>query len=322
MFTDPTGEFFFSLFLGPLGAIIDAACWGAVIGGATYTASVAMSNGGFSNWSWNSFWSSAGLGAVSGVATAGIGNMFGPVGGNFTKFGDIVGHELGRAFTHGVANGYIAGVTGGDPLSAFTAGGLGSLAGSAFSAYAPDFARSPVGQLAFGAVSGGVGAELTGSDFWQGAAIGLMTTGLNHMQQEVKLNMQIRKYVETMFPDRIPEGADVKFKLFNEQGGLTKANPSNHSKLDVSISRKSWLDKDNRYLIDIIDHELVHVDDYASGRVLRYAQKYNLVQQEAIMEYKAYSQNQWYNINMRQPGMRIDYSKVIDTYRRQLPYEW
>ncbi len=46
---DPDGEFFFSLFAGPVGAILDAACWGAVVGGATYTASVALSSGGFDN---------------------------------------------------------------------------------------------------------------------------------------------------------------------------------------------------------------------------------------------------------------------------------
>jgi hypothetical protein len=34
-YTDPSGEFFFSAFLGPLGAMIDAACWAAVTNAAT-----------------------------------------------------------------------------------------------------------------------------------------------------------------------------------------------------------------------------------------------------------------------------------------------
>ena len=45
-YTDESGEFLFSLFLGPVGAVIDAACWGAAIGGASYTVSTAFSKGG------------------------------------------------------------------------------------------------------------------------------------------------------------------------------------------------------------------------------------------------------------------------------------
>ncbi len=120
-YTDPDGEFIFTVLLAPfglapLGAVIDAACWGAVIGGATYTAAVAFSNGGFNNWSWNNFWNATGMGAISGAVTFGIGSMFGSVGS-----AGLYG-EFGRAFTHGWANGIMSMATGGNPLSGFASG--------------------------------------------------------------------------------------------------------------------------------------------------------------------------------------------------------
>jgi hypothetical protein len=35
-------------------------------------------DGGFSNWNWGQFGKSVGIGAISGVATAGIGQIYGP----------------------------------------------------------------------------------------------------------------------------------------------------------------------------------------------------------------------------------------------------
>ena len=45
---------------------------------------------------------------------------------------------------------------------------------------AGDFANSTVGTVAFGALSGGIGAELSGGNFWEGAVIGGIVAGLNH----------------------------------------------------------------------------------------------------------------------------------------------
>jgi RHS repeat-associated protein len=174
---DPSGEFIFSALIPGLGIFIDAALWGAVLGGAGYTASVALSPGGFKNWNSGQFWKSVGIGAVSGVATAGIGQAFGAVGsGGF-------GGEVLRAFGHGLSNGIISGVAGGNFESGFLSGALGSLAGSGFQSV---FGNGAVGTYAFSGLAGGVGAELSGGDFWQGAAIGLMNAGLNHLQQGVQ----------------------------------------------------------------------------------------------------------------------------------------
>ena len=62
------------------------------------------------------------------------------------------------------------------------AGGFfGSLAATGWSAGAGKYASSRVGTIAFGALSGGVGAELAGGNFWQGAVTGGIVAGLNHV---------------------------------------------------------------------------------------------------------------------------------------------
>lgn len=42
------------------------------------------------------------------------------------------------------------------------------------------FAGSTIGMVSFGALSGGLGAELSGGNFWQGAVTGGIVAGLNH----------------------------------------------------------------------------------------------------------------------------------------------
>ena len=192
VYTDPSGEFIFTALLPGIGVFIDAACWGAVIGGAGYTASVGFSEGGFSNWDWGQFGKSVGIGAVSGVVTAGIGSAFGAVGSN-----GIMG-EVARAYTHGFANGMISEFTGGDFMIGFAAGGLGSLGGSAFSAFGGNLAQSALGHVSFSALAGGVGAEITGGDFWRGAATGATVGLLNHGRHIQQSNQQTRLQVKAV----------------------------------------------------------------------------------------------------------------------------
>jgi hypothetical protein len=185
MFTDPDGEFIFTAIIPGAGIFIDAALWGAVISGAGYTASVAFSNGGFDNWNGGDFLKSMGIGAISGIATAGIGSAFGGVGG--------FGKEALRAGAHGILNGGLEELQGGSFGSGFLSGSLGSLAGSGFQAWGGKFAKSIYGTVSFSAVGGGIGAELGGGDFWRGAAKGATIGLLNHssrlLQEEITKNM-------------------------------------------------------------------------------------------------------------------------------------
>lgn len=64
-------------------------------------------------------------------------------------------------------------------------GFAGSLGASAFGAVAGDFANSTVGTVAFGAISGGIGAELSGGNFWEGAVTGGIVAGLNHAMHKM-----------------------------------------------------------------------------------------------------------------------------------------
>ncbi len=175
-YTDPSGELF-----GIDDAIIIGFAIGAAVGAATYTASVALSDGGFDNWSWKAFWKSTALGAVSGAITGGIGSAFGGVGEGCVNLFESVAKEVVRAGAHAFTNGIISALNGGDFIQGLVSGGLGSLGGSLFQGVAgQQFASSILGTVGFSALAGGVGAELSGGDFWKGAGIGAMVGLLNH----------------------------------------------------------------------------------------------------------------------------------------------
>jgi RHS repeat-associated protein len=191
MMVDPDGEF----------AILVAAAVGALISGATYTASVALSKGGFSNWNWGQFGKSLAIGAVSGVVTAGIGSAFGPVGSQ-GLFG-----EIGRAMAHGQANLMIGGLFGQEAsLANYASGALGSLAGSA------THNLNGAIQIGTSAMVGGIGAEMSGGDFWRGAAIGGMVASLNHVRHQVQLSNHVkavRAFLEDLGYDSKQVARDV-----------------------------------------------------------------------------------------------------------------
>ena len=65
------------------------------------------------------------------------------------------------------------------------------------------FASSSAGTLLFGTVAGGAGAALTGGNFWQGAATGLIVSGLNHLGHKIN-ELSVPKVKSTV--DITPEG--------------------------------------------------------------------------------------------------------------------
>lgn len=70
-------------------------------------------------------------------------------------------------------------------------------------------------------------------------------------------------------------------------------------------------------LDDCIDHEIVHVNDYASGRKARWLVKHadggnNIEKVSPITEFRAYSRNKWFNNNS-------DIDDSIEMWRKQLP---
>jgi hypothetical protein len=121
---------------------------------------------------------------------------------------DIFLRATYSALLHGTFNGMMSGIQGGKFWSGFASGALSSIASSLWSGGGTkteegffkennwahgtrEVAREGIGgalglnntagMIAFGTIMGGVGAELTGGNFWQGAATGLMVSGLSHL---------------------------------------------------------------------------------------------------------------------------------------------
>ena len=139
----------------------------------------------------------------------------------------------------------------------------------------------------------------------------------------MQVNRKLREYVEAMFPNRIAKDTKVKFIFHDEEYGLTSASSVPKPKdITVSIPIGMWKSADNRLLIDCLDHELVHVDDFASGRYYKYMKTYGETKALYILDFKAYSENQWYNMNRRPEGQRLNYTSVIDFYQQKLPNDW
>ena len=107
---------------------------GAAIGAASYTVSIAFSEGGFQNWNWGGFFKSIGIGAASGAITSGIGQIF-PSMSQLGTVGEKISNEFGRGFMHGMVQGGASALGGDDFLSGFASGALGSWAGHGFQAW-------------------------------------------------------------------------------------------------------------------------------------------------------------------------------------------
>ncbi|WP_054512114.1 RHS repeat-associated core domain-containing protein [Chryseobacterium sp. ERMR1:04] len=190
MFADPSGEELVTLFAISMAAIVKAIIIGAAIGLAAYTLSLAVT-GNFDQWNLLGAFKATFTGAASGAVTFGIGSLFSAAGqvGGLTALGTSIKESVGgvglamiQAGTHAISQGVLGLVQGDKFLSAAAAGGFfGSLGASAFGAAAKGIAKTTVGTIAFGALSGGIGSELTGGNFWQGALIGGVVAGLNHV---------------------------------------------------------------------------------------------------------------------------------------------
>lgn len=164
VYVDPNGEFAFIPLLIIIGK---AALTGAAIGAVSYTASVAMSDGGFNNWNWGHFGRSVGLGAASGVVSFGIGSAAGAIGG-------IGGYAVQTA-GHAAWGGVNSMLNGGNFWSGALSGAIGNVMGGATAGL------SSLERIAVSAFMGGMGSELSGGDFWQGAAVAGIVAGANHL---------------------------------------------------------------------------------------------------------------------------------------------
>ncbi|HVK97391.1 MAG TPA: RHS repeat-associated core domain-containing protein [Flavisolibacter sp.] len=165
VYSDPDGNLPIALIAIPL---IKALAVGAGIGAVGYTTSIAFSDGGFRNFSSNGLLSSMGIGAVSGLVSFGIGSAFVTAGS--------IGKEIMRGYAHGFSSGLISAATGGSFQNGFLSGAFGSLSGSAISNYV----YNPLLLSGASVITGGIGSELSGGNFWQGAALAGIISLVNH----------------------------------------------------------------------------------------------------------------------------------------------
>ena len=175
-YTDPSGNEPITI---TVGAYFIAAGISALISSIFYVAQNAYNQQGFD---WGGLGLSILQGAVSGAAAYGIGSAFttASVVAALGKTGTI----FAQAAAHGLSQATISGIFKGDFSnfgSDFAAGAVSSLVGSGISKLQIDNpALRKLSMYLGGAISGGLAASITGGDFLDGAATGLIVTALNH----------------------------------------------------------------------------------------------------------------------------------------------
>ena len=161
LYTDPSGEvaWFVPILIG---AAVSAASYTIT----ALTADVPFTVGGLVK--------ATVIGAASGAMTFGIGEATSAI----TQLGVRISIQ---AVAHGMTQGVMSGIQGGNFWQGAASGALASIGASAWGNLGGNFAQSGVGQITFGTVSGGAGAALTGGNFWEGAATGFVVSALNHV---------------------------------------------------------------------------------------------------------------------------------------------
>jgi RHS repeat-associated protein len=332
LFNDPNGEFF-GLGEGLLAAVVI----GAIIGTASYMIGVtaAIMNGADASLSLSGMLKSAFWGAVSGAVTFGIGNCFTPAATTANNTVNTTWQStkfLVQAAAHGVAQGAMAMMQNGGAgfLSGAAAGFFGSLGATAWSA--GKFASSRVGTISFGALSGGVGAELSGGNFWQGAVTGGIVAGLNDVMHRAVQKIRIHSnadewlrsggydpkadisnmdenvrdsYVKQMRKNVHP--ADILYNDANNPDIVYDPAISDYGKYlneKVTIYAKSF--NTNKDLFLTIMHEGLHAWDDYHGLTSAWGKS-----SRQITETRAYEMMRYFDNNVFNNG---DHSKLYDIY--------
>jgi RHS repeat-associated protein len=179
---------------------------GAIIGAVSYTLGVAFSDGGFKNWSWFGFGSSVIMGAmtsgfaseIGGAVSAGVtAGTLSPFAAGAIQFG-----------AYGAFGGMTSMVTGGSFVSGALTGAAGSAVGS-LTGLIPGIQTNGWGravQIGSSAAFGGVVADLSGGNFWSGAAQAGLVAGFNHVAHQA-LQKFSDAQLKKMF-NRLSERAD------------------------------------------------------------------------------------------------------------------
>ena len=191
IYSDPTGEVFFLPFLIGVGlgqffaGLLSAAIIGAGAGLLSYSLGALTTT---SKWKLGAALKSMFFGAVGGAASFGIGSIFTNLEGTATVIAKSLGKfgsPIVQGGVHAISQGTLSLFQGNNIIAGALGGVLGSWAASGFGAAAGNWAGKAGGQIIFGTLAGGAGSVLTGGNFWEGALIGGIVAGLNHVMHEI-----------------------------------------------------------------------------------------------------------------------------------------
>lgn len=309
-YIDPSGEELISFGV--------AVCIGAIIAATTYTLTALLADVPFNV---EGLAKATFIGAASAAVTYGIGSAAGTISNFYIRAGV-------SAVAHGAFQGTMTSVSGGKFWSGFAAGALSSIAASAWSGGgstsdyhgAGNFAKSGVGMVSFGTVSGGVGAQLTGGNFWQGAATGLVVSGLNHYAHKIQENRinsiadeslinsnydpdrdisQMDEISRDLYVKRMRTNVDLADILYNDAGNPNIKYDSaitdygKYINKEVTIYAKAFTT--NRDLFLTIMHEGLHAWDYHHGLMSAWGSKSRAITETRAYEMMHYLDNNVFN---------------------------
>jgi len=181
---------------------------------------------------------------------------------------------MSEGLMNAAAQGLISGICGGDVGQGFVSGMLSSVVSSVNMSIGLSGTAGDISTMLFGSVSGGLGATLTGGNFWQGAAIGLTVSALNHVAHKIEQraydNKVLRDFAEKYFGDtegfkrsryttRAPRGMFKNDDGFFEdkKTGSTSWGRTNPKTGKVHVSRAAYEDSFARFYITV-GHETIH----------------------------------------------------------------
>ncbi|MCU7561063.1 hypothetical protein N4T42_12265 [Riemerella anatipestifer] len=160
---------------------------------------------------------SYGIGEVFRVA-ADTGKYVTKIAKDIYQFGGKLAIDIVKSGTHAVSQGILSMVQGNKFGSGFLSGLGGSLGASGWKSV---FGSSGVSMIAFGALAGGIGAELSGGNFWQGAITGGIVAGLNHAMHMGDNDDEFRKNDDgSITATGGKKGGDATDYLYDKNGKL------------------------------------------------------------------------------------------------------
>ena len=195
------------------------------------------------------------VGAVSGAASAGVGSVVNSLTNSICSATQTLTLTqiklmlaLPQAVMHGVAQGFIQGVSGGSFEQSFLTAAISSVVAGGYGMAAGNSANKAVGQVLFGTFAGGITAELSGGNFWQGAATGLTVSLLNYLAYSIESPKEFEqqanetsKEVSTSNSNDVKEGDVINLHTDDYFGALSEwAKQSKPGVGEVEIHAHGW----------------------------------------------------------------------------------